>query len=992
MTQADDKDAIMTPMDQPAEQPAAKPAWWRFDTAWYRRRYAFIPAVADLRDEADILAFYKECGEPLGHSPNPFFDEEWYRQAYADIDEAIHAHEVPSGFAHYCAEGFSDRNPNGFFDELFYRETQLGLSLEEVEHHGLRNGYDHFLSYGAREGRDASLFFSTSLFLKENPDFLHDTRLGPFVAFMENLHAPENASRRTSWFFDPAWYLRAYPTVSDRMPEWGHPLRHYLITTTPATFDPLPFFSERFYATSHPDVAHAVATGAFRNGYAHFLRYGQQEARRPHPQVDLAAYAKDPGVIEAIGRGCYPTPFAAYAALSGALPDGEKPAESAELHCRRAFRLLADARTSTLMARPLDFSCDLPDFSVVMVVHDQFAFTMTALSSLRAACPGPVQVILVDGASRDETRRIERYVHGLDIVRLAENIGFLAGSNAGLARVAAPYVLFLNNDVEIFPGAIAAALHRLRQEARTGAVGAKLIRTTGRLQEAGSIIWNDGTTSGYLRDASPLCPEANYARAVDFCSGAFLMVRTELAKALHGFDPHFSPAYYEDTDLCVRIRQQGFDVLYDPDVAVLHYESGSGNPADIDTILGRNIGRFFHRHRDEIEGYYTRDSANLLRARTSARTQKHVLFIEDYLPQPAIGAGFPRSNDIVRLMVEDLGLHVTVYPVFPPREAPAGRYRDLPDRAEIIWDRGIADLDAFLHARSGYYDVLWIGRTHNAARLRPIIAACRAALTDCRIILDTEAIASLRERGRMQLENRPDLPTLAAMLRHEFRATDFIDRFVAVSQAEADLLAPEVHRAVAVLGHVKTPAPQPRPFAARAHVLFVGAIQNPHSPNLDALTWLNDQVLPEYGHLLPPEARIRVAGHLAEGIDLASILTHPRFDLLGFVEDLGLLYESHRVFIAPTRFAAGIPYKIHEAAAHGLPIVATDLLCQQIGWTAGSDLACAPVNAPEAFADVLSLAYTDETLWHMLRRNTIHRIFMENSKITYLRILESLLE
>lgn len=150
----------MTPMDQPAEQPAAKPAWWRFDAAWYRRRYAFIPAIADLRDEADILAFYKECGEPLGHSPNPFFDEEWYRQAYADIDEAILAQQVPSGFAHYCAEGFSDRNPNGFFDELFYRETQLGLSLEEVEHHGLRNALRSFplLRRKGRPGRLPVLF------------------------------------------------------------------------------------------------------------------------------------------------------------------------------------------------------------------------------------------------------------------------------------------------------------------------------------------------------------------------------------------------------------------------------------------------------------------------------------------------------------------------------------------------------------------------------------------------------------------------------------------------------------------------------------------------------------------------------------------------------------------------------------------------------------------------------------------------------------------
>ena len=969
-----------------------KPDWTCFSASWYKNHYHLVISAFDLHDDESIFQFYKDFGEKLGHSPNMYFDEEWYRVVYPDILPLIEARDISSGFEHYCTYGFKDRNPNCFFDEKFYCQTQVCMSPEQLEAHGLRNGYDHFLIYGAREGRDASLFFSTKLFIRENPDFLYDERNGIFPSFLENATDPAMVERRTSVYFDPAWYMRAYPDVARHINEWRHPLRHYLGNPSPEAFDPNPFFSERFYTQGNPDVAAVIAEGCFRNAYEHFICYGQYEDRRPHARVNLASYARDPAVSDIVGQGKYPTPFAAYAVLYGKTPDAGNERQVPEVICKRAYRQMAEVRTALILKQPLDFSCDLPELSVVMVVHDQFAFTMTALASLRATCGEAIQLILVDGASTAETAMIEHHVRGIEVIHLSDNVGFLAGSNLGLARVAAPYVLFLNNDVELMPGAVNAACARLRREERTGAVGAKLVRTTGELQEAGCIVWNDGTTSGYLRGASPSLPEANFVRSVDFCSGAFLMARTEIVKELNGFDPLFAPAYYEETDLCVQIRQRGFDIVYDPDVVVLHYEFGSGRQGDIDACLGRNIGKFFHKNRDYVEGKYRRDETSLLKARFAEAGHRRVLFIEDYLPQREIGAGFPRSNDIVRTMVDALGAHVTVYPIFPPRSAPVARYRNFPDRAEVIWDRGLGDLAAFLHARAGYYDIIWIGRTHNADRLKPIFAVCSAALAGCRVVLDTEAVTALRQQGRMRIMGQTDLPDLNGMLRYELRNTDFIDRFVTVSKEEAILVRGIVERDVSILGHMKTPVPQSRSFAERRHFLFVGAIQNRESPNLDALVWLNDHVVPYLDNLLPEDVRIRVAGYVGKDIDLSAILTHPRVELVGTAEDLAPLYETHRVFIAPTRFAAGIPYKIHEAAAHGLPIVATDLLVRQVGWEPGSDIAGAPEMQPLAFAGMMQQVYTDENLWNQLRRNALHRIFLENRPDDYARALTDILD
>src|SRR5207253_7021477 len=90
---------------------------------------------------------------------------------------------------------------------------------------------------------------------------------------------------------------------------------------------------------------------------------------------------------------------------------------------------------------------------------------------------------------------------------------------------------------------------------------------------------------------------------------------------------------------------------------------------------------------------------------------------------------------------------------------------------------------------------------------------------------------------------------------------------------------------------------------------------------------------------------------------------HEGVELLGAVEDLVPLYNRARVFIAPTRFSAGVPLKVYEAAAHGLPVVATDLLARQLGWEPGEDLLAAPASDPDAFASACARLHDDADLW-----------------------------
>jgi glycosyltransferase involved in cell wall biosynthesis len=190
-------------------------------------------------------------------------------------------------------------------------------------------------------------------------------------------------------------------------------------------------------------------------------------------------------------------------------------------------------------------------------------------------------------------------------------------------------------------------------------------------------------------------------------------------------------------------------------------------------------------------------------------------------------------------------------------------------------------------------------------------------------------------------------------------------------------------RNVAVIGHVCEPRPTLLPFPQRAGMLFVGAIHRMDSPNYDSLCWFVDEVLPLIERELAWETRLTVVGYTGAGVSLDRFLDHPRVTLRGPVGDLEPLYDQHRVFVAPTRFAAGMPYKVHEAASFGLPVVATELLRRQLGWEQGRELLAAEATDPAAYARHVVALQRDEGLWHRQRAAALHRLYQDHNRATY---------
>lgn len=997
----------MWPLNAPARAILRLPGatsipWAVFDADWYRAAYSGDTLHLTGAPAEAVLDFYLEVGQRLGHSPNMLFDEAWHRQTYPGIAALVDAGEFPSAFDAWCRGGCCERSPHWLFDELEYRRRNPDLTDAFLARNGLVNGYDHYLWRGNGEGRIGHPLFDPAVYCAALDPAEADAAIadGPFWHCLRRLHR-RDSEVRTSPCFDPAWYVHRYPAVADAIARgtWHWALEHYLCNPTPTHFDPLPAFSEAHYLARYDDAGAMVRRNGIRNGFAHFLSQGMTELRTPSEPIDLAWYAAQESVQRDLEHKLAPDAFVHW--LTIGQPGGSAsapPSQAAitEVAARTLFR--NRARTlSVLHARTkLHFATTgVPALSVIMVLHNQFELTMLALGSLRANFAGDIDLVLIDSGSTDETRNIERYVKGAICFRFDTNIGFLLGCNAALQFATADVVLYLNNDAELAPGSIAAALHRLATDPAVGAVGGLILRTHGLVQEAGNIIYCDGSTLGYGRDASPLAPEVNFARDVEFCSGVFLMARRALLSELGGFDEAFAPAYYEDADLCLRIREAGYRVVYDPRVIVHHLEYGSAvsNRAS-EAEIGRARQIFVEKHRRYLSGRPLRDEQRLVFDRMADSRRKRVLFVEDTVPLRLIGSGFVRSNDIVREMAA-LGYAITVYPLNGCPFDVAAVYADMPDGVEVMHDCSKEQFAAFIARRRGYYDAIWVARTHNLATVR---AALEEAATDPAngdfdgmppVVLDTEAIASLRESGQAALTGTSF--DFDAAVRSELKDGACCATIIAINDEEAALLRRLEFPDVAVIGHMREPRPTLLPFAQRAGMLFVGAIHRMDSPNYDSLCWFVDEVLPLIERELAWETRLTVVGYTGTDVTLDRFRDHPRVTLRGPVNELEPLYDQHRVFVAPTRFAAGMPYKVHEAASFGLPVVATELLRRQLGWDHGGELLAADAADPAAFARHVVTLQRDEGLWYRVRESALHRLHRDNNRAAYAAAIRGVL-
>jgi len=628
----------------------------------------------------------------------------------------------------------------------------------------------------------------------------------------------------------------------------------------------------------------------------------------------------------------------------------------------------------------------LPLVSVLIAVHNKAELTLRCLRSL--ACTRiPIEVVIVDNGSTDETTALLALIDGAVVIRNAENIGFLCAVNQAAALARGKLLLLLNNDTDVLPGSLESAVETLLTSRNAGAVVGKLVHQDGRLQEAGSIVWRDGSCEGYGRGDDPLAPPYMFRRDVDFGSAAFLLTPRATFLEAGGFDRRYQPAYYEDVDYSVRLWKAGQRVIYDPRAVVVHAEFASASSsADAIALQAEHRTLFVERHRDWLESRTRTIDRSVLQARAQLGQGQRVLLIDDRVPHERLGSGSPRALAIVRAALE-LGHHITVYPLTVSEERWDEAYSDVPRDVEVYTGSGPAGLAQFLDDRYSYYEAIIVSRPHNMRIVRDALPSepreKRPAL-----IYDAEALFALREIGRRQFTGRPVTDEQhARMIAKELSLASGCDLVLTVSPAEGQRFLDAGFTRVTVLGNSLTPQPTERSFEDRRDFLFVGAIGDDEAPNADSIVWMVREVLPRIQARMGTNVRMVVAGRNAS--PRVAALCDASVDMVGMVRDVRPLFDQARVFIAPSRFGAGIPTKVQQAAAFGVPVVCTSLVSRQLGWSDGVDLLVGD-NA-DAFAGQCCALYSDSGIWRRLRESALAKVTRECSPRDFRSTLEAAL-
>jgi len=633
-----------------------------------------------------------------------------------------------------------------------------------------------------------------------------------------------------------------------------------------------------------------------------------------------------------------------------------------------------------------------PDVSIILVLYNQAALTFGCLCSIVESLdksPVGVEVIIADNGSTDRTAELLRKVDGATVLWNETNLGFLRAVNQAATHAEGKHILLLNNDAQLIPGSLEAATRVLEANTDVGAVGGRLILPDGTLQEAGSIVWQDGSTVGYGRGDQPTAPAYMFRREVDYCSGAFLLTSRELFKQLGGFDSAFVPAYYEEADYCMRLWESGFRVVYEPDAVVLHYEFGSSEQTGSALDLQRAHREVFaQKHADKLQSHLAPLVSNLLSARTAGAKRKRILMLEDGIPHTQLGSGYPRSKRIVEELVA-AGALVTLFPTVGLAEEWREVRSDVSPEVEVMLGHSIADLEQFLDQRRSFYGAVMVCRPHNMESFLALIGRRPELLADATLIYDAEALFAERDILERQLLGDPlEQAAGEAILAQEASLAGQAKLVLSVSAREcAEFRRLGVGR-VELLGHTIEPSPGCAVFAQRRDLLFVGRLTEERSPNVDGLAWFAQEILPVIRRNLESEVVLKVVGKL--GASSMSNLNCPSVALLGQVRDLAPIYDRARVFIAPTRYAAGVPLKVYEAAAHGVPSVVTPLLAEQLGWCDEKELLVG--HDRDSFADQCSRLYRDEVLWTRIRENALDRVRKDCDPVGFRRTIDQIID
>lgn len=613
---------------------------------------------------------------------------------------------------------------------------------------------------------------------------------------------------------------------------------------------------------------------------------------------------------------------------------------------------LPELSVQGIFERRFDFSFkENPKVSFLVVCGNSLSKLVRLLESIKDNGVGiTIELILMeDGAQEEVTRFIQRNIRGGAIYKTSESGDLLSSINLAVSRSKGEFFAVLRPSVLIQSNWLSELLKGVSNYPDIGIASGKVLSSDGLLDEAGTIIDAGFRLKNYGKSDLPDRPKYNFTRDLEYTTGSNTLIRKMDFENSGGFDADLSSLPLAFCRLSISFRiDLGKRILYVPQAKVIRYAM------DEDAGL-TDVSRFLIDNKKLIAR--SPDKRHNVRNFFNRRT---VLFVDIGLPEYDKDSGSVRAFHLLGLMRE-LGNHVIVVPRKGQVSSPY---------LEELQRLGIEVLYAFpdregmkqeLIALLPNVDIAWICRPQLNVEFEWIFKR------NPRIkwVFDTIDLHYVRLAREGELFGSKRLMKKSARFKKlELGIACRADLTLTVTEDEKNLLMGQGIKNVAVLPNIHENHEQANfpGFSQREGLLFIGSYQHP--PNVDAVKWLVREIMP----IVWEEFRIPVTLLGSAPDKEVKALETDLVTVPGYVKDVEPFFTSHRVFVAPLRYGAGMKGKIGQSLSYHLPIVTTTIGAEGVGLTHNVDVLIA--DDKEAFAQQIINIYQDRDLWKKLAGNS----------------------
>ncbi len=635
----------------------------------------------------------------------------------------------------------------------------------------------------------------------------------------------------------------------------------------------------------------------------------------------------------------------------------------------------------------------LPSVSLVLPSFNHRDYTNHCLEQMVKTIPSDmdVEIIVVDDCSTEEgvyeeIKEWETRDPRIQVLQNPQNMGYLMTCKFGASKATKDIVVTLNNDILPQEGWIQALARTFVDFPDAGVVGGMLIFPDGRLQEAGAAVFNIGNAWNVGRLEDPDSPEYNFVRKVDYVSGALLATPRWLWNQIGGYDERFRPIYYEDTDYCFAVRAEGYEVYFQPDCRVIHFEgvTSGTDPSKKGTLKhyqALNHEKFLEKWKDMLEKQppsppdvtvATVLRTTLVGSRTGTR---RVLICAPLMPEFDRESGSRRFAHFVD-MFQELGWTVTLLIQNPNHGeryihllrqrgvAVFGGYPYFTD-PEMLLENGHFDLVMGVFWEFGEYLLKFVEKLSPAPKL----------------VVDTVDLHFVRNVRGAFVEGEDiglDADQGENIVR-ELNVYGQADAVLTVSEKEAHMLNEMfIHRPNAFcIPDMESLETSPIRYEERRGILFVGNFRHP--PNIQAFDYLMQDILPLLDLDILRDHPLYIVGNdMQRFLGKSALVKIPNVHMVGWVPSVIPYIEASRITIVPLKVGAGTKRKLLQALMVGTPSVSTVVGVEGMNLEHGKHVLVA--DTASDFAQSITTLLYDKPLWHSIATQGRELIQQYNSQ------------